>query len=184
MTAGEPSRATFPVWDAFVRIAHWTLVASVAAAWLTRHAGDWHEWLGYAALAVVLARIVWGFIGTPYASFRQFVRSPATTLNYARSLLAHAEARHVGHNPLGAYMILLLMLMVVLVSVSGWLATTDAYWGIKWVEELHEGLSNTLFFLVALHIAGVVFSSLRHRENLVASMLHGRKRVPDQEDIA
>ena len=183
MTAGESSRATVPVWDAFIRIAHWTLVASVSAAWLTRHAGDWHEWLGYAALVVVLARVAWGFIGTPYARFGQFVRSPSTTLDYARGVLAHAEARHVGHNPLGAYMILLLLLMVVLVSASGWLATTDAYWGIKWVEELHEGLSNALFSLVALHIAGVVFSSLRHRENLVTAMASGRKRAPAPGDI-
>ena len=184
MTAGEPSRATVPVWDAFVRIAHWTLVASVAAAWLTRHAGDWHEWLGYAALAVVLARIAWGFVGTPYARFGQFVRSPAATLDYARRVLAHAEPRHIGHNPLGAYMILLLVLMVILVAASGWLATTDTYWGVKWVEELHEGLSNALLSLVALHIAGVVFSSLRHHENLVAAMIGGRKRVPGRDDIA
>ena len=112
------------------------------------------------------------------------MRSPAATLEYARKVLAHVETRHVGHNPLGAYMILLLVLMVILVAVSGWLATTDAYWGIKWVEELHEGLSNALLFLVALHIAGVAFSSLRHRENLVAAMFNGRKRSPDRDDIA
>ena len=184
MTAGGPERPTIRVWDAFVRVAHWTLVAGVAASWLTRHAGDWHEWLGYATLAIVLARIAWGIAGTPYARFSQFVRSLAATLEYARKVLAHVETRHVGHNPLGAYMILLLILMVVLVAVSGWLATTDAYWGIKWVEELHEGLSNALLFLVALHIAGVAFSSLRHRENLVAAMFNGRKRSPDRDDIA
>jgi cytochrome b len=184
MTAGGPTRPTIKVWDAFVRIAHWALVVSVAAAWLTRHAGDWHEWLGYTALAIALARVAWGWIGTPYARFTQFVRSPAATLGYARQAIRHVEPRHIGHNPLGACMILLLLAMVLLVAASGWLATTDAYWGDKRIGDLHEGLSNALFVLVALHIAGVVFSSLRHRENLVAAMLNGHKRSPGRDDVA
>jgi len=181
---GEPAHSTIKVWDAFVRVAHWALVVSVAVAWLTRHAGAWHERLGYVALAIVLARVAWGWIGTPYARFSQFVRSPAATLVYARQVLAGAEPRHTGHNPLGACMILLLLVMVILVSATGWLATTDAYWGVRWVEDLHEGMSNVLFALVALHIAGVAFSSLRHRENLVAAMLNGRKRGPARDDVA
>jgi cytochrome b len=183
MTAGEPETPAIKVWDPFVRLAHWTLVISVAAAWLTRHSGDSHEWLGYAALAIVIARIVWGFTGTPYARFSQFLLSPEATLRYARQVRAHVEPRHIGHNPLGAYMIVALIVMVILVSVTGWLLTTDTYWGVKWAEELHEGLSNTLFSLVALHIAGVLFSSRRQRENLAAAMLHGRKRAPAQGDI-
>ena len=80
-------------------------------------------------------------------------------------------------------MIVLLVIMVMLVSASGWLYTTDAFWGVEWVEDLHEGLSNALFALVALHIAGVVFSSMRHHENLVAAMLHGHKRAPTGDDV-
>jgi cytochrome b len=64
----------------------------------------------------------------------------------------------------------------VLVGLTGWLYTTDRYWGVEWVEELHETLSNLLFLFVALHILGVVFTSIRHRDNLPAAMLHGRKR--------
>ena len=183
MTADKPQTPTIKVWDPFVRLAHWSLVIGVAAAWLTRHSGDSHEWLGYAALAIVIARVVWGFTGTPYARFNQFLLSPSATLQYARQVLAHVERRHIGHNPLGAYMIVLLITMVILVSVSGWLLTTDAYWGVQWAEELHEGLSNALLSLVALHIAGVLFSSRRHRENLVAGMLHGCKRAPARGDI-
>jgi cytochrome b len=184
MTPDGRARPTIKVWDSFLRIAHWTLVVTVTGSWLARHSGDWHEWLGYAALAIVLARIAWGWIGTPYARFTQFVRRPAATLRYARQVLTHAEPRYVGHNPLGAYMIVLLGIFVTLVAVTGWLSTTDAYWGVEWVEELHEGLSNALFTLIALHIAGVVFSSRRHHENLVAAMLHGRKRAPARNDVA
>jgi cytochrome b len=69
-----------------------------------------------------------------------------------------------------------LLSMVVLVGFTGWLYTTDRFWGIAWVDALHSTLSDILFVFVGLHILGVVFTSFRHRENLVASMLHGRKR--------
>lgn len=184
MMPGEPARPGIRVWDAFVRVAHWSLVITVAGAWLTEDSGAVHEWIGYAALAIVLARLVWGVIGTRYARFSQFVRSPAATLQYARRVFARAEPRHVGHNPLGAYMIVLLVIMVILVAGSGWLYTTDAYWGVEWVEDLHEGLADALLWLIVLHVAGVVFSSLRHRENLVAAMFHGRKRAPEPNDVA
>ena len=185
MTGSDPARPAIKVWDRFVRTAHWTLVASVFAAWLTRHAGGrWHEWLGYAAVAVVLARLTWGWLGPGYARFAQFVRAPAATLRYAGPVLVHAEPRYLGHNPLGAYMIVALVTTVVLVTASGWLSITDAYWGVEWVAELHEGLSDFLLALIALHVSGVAFSSLRHRENLVAAMLHGRKRAPADGDIS
>jgi len=180
----EQARPSVRVWDPFVRIAHWTLVLTVAGAWLTQVGGGrWHEWLGYAALAVVIARVAWGRIGSSYARFGRFVRSPAATLHYAQQVMRHAEPRHIGHNPLGAYMIVLLVLTVILVSATGWLYTTDAFWGIKWVEDLHQAVSDVLVALVTLHVAGVVFTSFRQRENLVGAMLHGAKRPPDDRDV-
>jgi len=174
-----------PVWDRFVRVAHWSLVLTVAGAWITQEgAGRIHEWLGYAALAVAAARIGWGWAGSRYARFSQFVRTPALTLQYTASVAARAARRYVGHNPLGAVSILLLLALVLLVCGTGWLYTTDAYWGVEWVEELHEGLSNALLACIALHVAGVVYASLRHRENLVAAMVHGRKRAPEKDDVA
>ena len=171
-----PSRPMIPVWDAAVRILHWTLVLSVAAAWLTRHSpGRWHEWLGYGALAVVVARAFWGFVWSRHARFTDFIRSPSITAAYARDVLSAREARFIGHNPLGGWMVIALLAMVVLVGATGWLYTTDRFWGVEWVEDLHETLSNILFATVALHILGVVFTSVRHRENLPAAMLHGRK---------
>ena len=178
MNAGVSQlRRMIPVWDAAVRVLHWTLVLTVAAAWLTRHSpGRWHEWLGYATLAIVVTRTIWGFIGSRHARFSDFVRSAPVTVAYARDVLSAREARFIGHNPLGGWMVVLLLTMVALVGVTGWLYTTDRFWGVGWVEELHETLSNILFGFVALHILGVVLTSIRHRENLPASMLHGRKR--------
>jgi cytochrome b len=166
-----------PVWDLAVRLLHWSLVATVAAAWLTRHAaGGWHEWLGYSTLVIVAVRAIWGFIGPGYARFADFVRSVPATAAYVRAVFARREERYIGHNPLGGWMTVALLSMVVLVGATGWLYTTDRFWGVPWVEELHSTLSDALFVFVGLHILGVVFTSVRHRENLPASMLHGRKR--------
>ncbi len=185
MTAREAGGPGVRVWDPLVRIGHWALVIGIAASWLTRHGGGkWHEWLGYAVLAVVATRVVWGFAGPRYARFAQFAYSPAATLEYARQVLARREPRHLGHNPLGGWMVVALLVTTAAVCLSGWLFTTDAYWGVKWVEDVHEGLTNALLALVAVHIGGVVFSSLRHRENLVAAMFHGRKAAPRPEDVA
>jgi cytochrome b len=169
------------VWDAFVRVAHWTLVACVIAAWFAR--GAPHEWLGYAALAVVLARILWGFAGPAYARFTQFVPAPSRTAAYARRVLARQEERYLGHNPLGGWMIVALLTAVILVAASGWLATTDRYWGVEWVQDLHEWLADLLGALAALHVAGVVYASRRHGENLLGAMITGRKRPPAPGDV-
>lgn len=179
------------VWDPLVRILHWTLVAGVLTAWVTTklpgvqwaNAAKLHEWAGYVVLAVVALRLVWGFCGPRYARFAQFVRGPADTLAYAKQVAVHAEPRHIGHNPLGAWMIVALLLCAALVSATGWLYTSDRFWGIEWVERLHDVLAHALLALAALHVAGAIFASRRHRENLPAAMLSGNKRAPQPGDV-
>ncbi len=182
--AGRDAQPTVRVWDALVRVGHWSLVAGIVATWFTH--GKWHEWLGYAVLAVVALRIVWGVLAqgsSRYARFAAFLRSPASTFEYSKQILAHREPRHIGHNPLGGWMIVALLLTITGVCVTGWLYTTDRFWGEAWVENLHIGLTNALLLLIALHIGGVIFSSLRHGENLVAAMISGRKRAPGPGDV-
>lgn len=182
--APRASEATVRVWDPVVRVGHWLLVASVALAWFTHEGGGgWHEWIGYAALAIAVLRVGWGFVGPRHARFGSFVRSPSETMAYAKSVTGHREPRHLGHNPLGGWMIVALLAMVIAVGASGWLYTTDRFWGVEWVEELHEALAEALLLLVALHVGGVVFSSHRHRENLAGAMIHGRKRAPGPRDV-
>ena len=178
------SRPPFRVWDPLVRFGHWTLAVSIAAAWLTREGwGARHEWIGYAALLLVAVRVVWGWAGPRYARFAQFVHGPSNTLRYAGRVLRANEPRHVGHNPLGAWMTVALLATTALTGASGWIYTTDQYWGDERVEDLHEALAIFLLVLVPLHVAGVVAASLRHRENLVGAMIHGRKRPPEGDDI-
>jgi cytochrome b len=172
------------VWDPVVRVLHWSLAASIAAAWLTRHGGgQWHERIGYATLAIVALRVLWGWVGPRYARFGQFVRPPRATWRYGLAMLAHREPRHVGHNPLGGWMIVALLLTAALAAGTGWLYTTDEFWGIAWVEQLHEALAIFILVLAALHVLGVIAASIRHKENLAGAMVHGRKRAPAQGDV-
>jgi cytochrome b len=176
---------TISVWDPLVRIFHWSLVASFAVAWLT--GDEWmslHEYAGYAAGALVVLRLIYGIAGPHYARFSQFVRRPAATFLYARDIIFNREQRYIGHNPLGALMVLALLGAIAMTSLSGWLMTTDTYWGVEWVEELHEVFANGMLALVALHVLGVVLSSVRHQENLFRSMITGRKQAPEPGDIA
>ncbi len=184
MTAGTPDAGTVKVWDVFVRIAHWSLVASVLGAWVTKDFGVVHEWLGYATLIIVALRLVWGVVGTRYARFTEFVRSPEATIAYAKQLLVLRAPRYVGHNPLGSYMIIALIVMIALTGVTGWLYTTDRLWGVEWMEELHEATANGLLLLIVLHVCGVLVSSMAHRENLVKAMVSGRKRAPGPQNVA
>ena len=175
------------VWDGAVRLLHWTLVLSLAAATLSLWwLGGWHQPAGYLALAVVGARLLWGgwfAARAGYARFAQFVRAPRATLAYLRLLLQHREPRYIGHNPLGGWMVLALMTCVAGLALTGWLYTSDWLWGDEHVEVVHVALAWTLGGLVLLHIAGVIFTSLRHRENLVRAMFSGTKRSPDARDV-
>lgn len=151
-------------------------MASVATAWLSRTGpATVHDTAGYALLALVALRIAWGVAGSDHARFASFVRSPVATLAYARQVAAGREPRYLGHNPLGGWMILALLLTALGAGLSGWLYTTDAYWGVAWVERLHGFLADLILVLAALHVGGVLFTSFRQGENLVAAMVHGRK---------
>jgi cytochrome b len=172
--------STVRVWDPFVRIVHWLLAAAVLLAWATGEGwGRSHEWLGYAALALVAVRLPWGRFGPKHARFADFVYSPRHTLAYARSFLTATSPRYLGHNPLGGWMILGLLAAVAATAATGWLYTTDTFWGIEWVGELHHWCADILLALALLHVAGVAAACFRHRENLVAAMIHGYKRTHD-----
>ncbi len=173
------------VWDPLVRLFHWGLVLSFAIAWLSANLWEnLHMWAGYAAGGLVIVRIAWGFIGTPYARFSQFVHPPATVLTYLKEILKGSERRYLGHNPAGGAMIVVLMLAMAATAFTGWLLTTDAFWGVAWMQHVHNLIAHGLVLLVALHIAGVAVASYRHRENLVGAMISGRKRASEGHDLS
>jgi cytochrome b len=179
-----------PVWSPGLRLLHWVLALSVIASFLTHEGGGrWHEVLGYIALGAASLRLVWGLLPAPteglgrYARFAQFVRGPSATLAYAKALLARQEPRHIGHNPLGAWMVLALLLTTLAAGLTGWLFITDQFWGVAWVEELHGFFGEAIVPLVLLHWAGVAYTSWRHQENLAAAMLTGNKADAAPGDV-
>lgn len=175
---GHAPPATVKVWDLFVRVFHWSLVALIAVAFLT---GDEVEWLhlvaGYSISALVVLRVVWGFAGPRHACFADFMKGPRTVAAFLRQSLRLEAPRSLGHNPAGGLMILALLGTLAGLSVTGFMMTTDAYWGSKLVEEVHELLANGMLVLIALHVLGVIVASFEHGENLVKSMITGRKRI-------
>jgi cytochrome b len=143
-----------------------------------------HRGFGYAILILIGVRFVWGWIGTRHARFADWVPGPRRVRDYLRQRLAGRSRRQLGHNPAAAVMILALLVGVLLVGVTGWLQTTDRFFGEGWLEELHEALAYGVLGLVVLHVLAAVGESVHYGENLVASMIHGRKRALGQDVAA
>jgi cytochrome b len=163
------------VWNPLLRVAHWGLATAVTVALASDENRAVHEVAGYAAFGIVALRIVWGFVGPTHARFLDFVRPPGEILAYLKSLIRRSPRRYMGHNPAGGAMIVALLALVITTAVSGWMSETDRFFGVGWVEGLHAASANLLMFLLVAHIAGVVASSVIHRENLVRAMITGSK---------
>ncbi|SHF10107.1 Cytochrome b [Kaistia soli DSM 19436] len=165
------------VWDPVVRLFHWALAISIAIAWLTAEdMQSVHHVAGYVAAGLLAVRIVWGVIGPRTARFSSFVRHPSTVIGYLCDIAAGRERRFLGHNPAGGAMIVALMLAIAAQATMGYLLTTDAFFGVDWLAELHGAFAYVILGLIGLHVAGVLIASVRHRENLPLAMITGRKR--------
>ena len=168
------------VWDPFVRIFHWSLATCFVLAYAT---GDEiervHIAAGYTIAGLLSARILWGFVGPRHARFSNFVRPPREVLAYVRDVALLRAPRYIGHNPAGGAMIMALLVALAGTCVTGYMMITDAYWGSKMLEHVHEFLANSTIGLVVAHVLGVLIASFEHRENLVVSMISGRKRAAD-----
>lgn len=173
----ENAPETIPVWDPFVRLFHWSLVALFVFCYISGDGLiDLHETAGYVIAALLGARVVWGFVGTRHARFADFVRGPRAVAGFLMATLRLRAPRHVGHNPAGGAMVLALIATITVICASGVMMGMDAFWGEQWVEDLHVYATWTAIGLVVLHVAGVILASIEHRENLVRAMFTGRKR--------
>ena len=172
------------VWDWPVRLGHWLMVGGFILAWLTSESETWrlvHAFSGSVVIAVALFRLPWGFIGSRYARFVDFVRGPGSVVDYLRSLLRLEPDHHTGHNPAGGWAIVLLLALGIATGLVGWAMYNEL--GGEWLEELHEGLAATMLTVVFIHVAGVISGSLLHGENLVRAMITGHKQGSPEEAI-
>lgn len=179
------------VWDAFVRVFHWSLVLLVVSLVVTAHLGiqDIHMTLGVDLTVLGVARVVWGYVGPEHARFASFVPTPAAGLRYLGAVLRGHPPRHLGHNPAGGLMVVALLATVLTLALTGLvLQATVEFEGllveilrplddatVHQVFAVHRVAVQALYLLVPLHLLGVVLASVQHRENLVWSMFTGFK---------
>ena len=183
------------VWDAPTRLFHWIIVAAVAIAWATGDADspfwfDVHLAAGYTVLAALVFRVIWGFAGSRHALFRDFLRPLGVVCDYTKKLACLKPPHFTGHNPLGGWMVILLLLVLAGTVATGLfsgehdeaevgpLAYLLAPALAEELVEIHEVLFNVLLVLVGIHIAGVVADIVLTGDNLIAAMITGYKRVP------
>lgn len=164
------------VWDPVVRITHWALAILVIANFINEE-GQWaHRWVGYSASGLVVLRVLWGFVGSHHARFSDWWPTPSKVLGYLKAKRRGNAPRYIGHNPLGALMMLFLVGLVLNQGVTGFMMGTDAFFGEEWLEQWHAFSADLFMVAVGLHVVGALYESWRTKENLPAAMVHGKKR--------
>ena len=190
------------VWDLPLRLFHWLLVLSIAALWATGKLGfdymQYHFYLGYWTLGLIVFRIIWGFVGPRHARFGSFITGPTGIWRYMRALGAGTMIQSVGHNPLGGLSVIVMLVLILFQVTTGLFATDDILWTGPYngavssdlaekLTSLHHFNINLIYVALALHIMAIAFYFLVKKQNLVGAMFHGRKpavHVPEHEAIS
>ena len=193
MTKPATHLISAPVWDGFVRVFHWSLVTLFAVSVASGKVGgewiDWHMKSGYAILALVTFRLMWGFVGGEYARYVSFLTGPIRALKFAKGLLGKTHVHVIGHNPVGGWMVMVLLLLLATQATLGLfsndeIATTGPL--ARYVSDAtsitlmgrHRTIGNILLALVGIHIAAVLFHVIVKKENLIRAMFSGKKALP------
>lgn len=191
----EPGEIKVKVWDVPVRLFHWALVLLFAFMFYSGKTGsDWMEWhmrAGYAILALVLFRISWGFAGSTHARFSSFLAGPSACIQCVKHLLARKPAPYAGHNPLGGWMVLVLLLGLLFQAGTGLFANDDllsegplaalvSKATSDQMSALHSWNFNLLLLLAGLHLIAVLYHAGFMKENLIGAMFTGVKRLPER----
>jgi len=184
------------VWDLPTRLFHWLLVIFVIISFVTGYLGEntmqYHEWSGYTILTLLLFRLVWGFAGSRESRFMTFIRGPSAVVRYATTLLRNDSMHYRGHNPLGGWSIIAMLLALLAQAGTGLFANDDIVtegplfdWVSKatsdWLTRVHKLNQEMIIALVSIHILAVLFYFFFKRENLIKPMFTGVKkwREPD-----
>ncbi len=193
MTKPATDLISAPVWDAFVRCFHWSLVTLFAISVASGKVGGewivWHMRSGYAILALVIFRLLWGFVGGEYARYTSFLSGPAHGFKFAKGLLGKTHQHVIGHNPVGGWMVVVLLLLLGVQAGLGLfsndeIATTGPL--ARYVSDetsitlmgRHRMIGDLLLILVGVHIAAVLFHVFVKKEGIVRAMFTGRKELP------
>lgn len=172
------SPQTEKLWDPLIRLFHWSIAAIVVANYFFNEEGDdWHQWLGYVAIAWLTVRFFWGFFGSGAARWSDFFPTRANLTAHVTALVKGEPYHRMGHSPLGGLVIILMMLCILSLGITGlMMEEIDYFWGEDWVEDLHALIANVLIALVSIHLFAALFESYRLKENLPLSMITGKRR--------
>lgn len=180
------------VWDLPLRLFHWSFAFTVFACWFTAENKDdyidLHIQLGYIALGLVIFRILWGFMGPKHARFSQFIPSPSQLVSYLKK--SNEKQQVAGHNPLGAFMVILMVLLIVIQTVTGLFISDDIfssgpYYGTisseleKAFKFLHLNTFNIMIAAIVIHICAIFFYWLVKKQNLILPMITGKKTADE-----
>lgn len=157
-------------WTVFVRLTHWLVAACVLVNFFN-DTGFWHRTIGYSCVGLVLLRVVYGVLISKEPTSRFYLPGIHSLKLHIKELLARQVPAHVGHNPLGQWAVYLMWFLIILLAFTGWLCTTDEYWGEDWPIDLHMSISNALQGLVVLHLVAVILMSKLQKENLIKKMI-------------
>ncbi|MCH1928651.1 cytochrome b/b6 domain-containing protein [Shewanella sp. A25] len=184
------------IWDLPTRVFHWTLVILMGLLWWSAESGEmqWHQILAYSLLALIGFRLLWGLIGSETSRFSHFVHHPRVVLDYIKEKRAKGLTPVLGHNPMGGYMVIALLLMISIQLVTGLFATDEIFTEGPLYSLVSEDTSallttfhklnfNLILVLSSIHILAVVVHGLKG-DKLVAAMVSGYKRVPHQDKNA
>ena len=179
----QPSKPqSILVWDLPVRIFHWLLVICFAGAWLSSESERLqmiHYAFGYTACFLVIVRLLWGIVGTKYARFSQFLKGPKAIVEHFMAMLRGHTHEDLGHNPAGGLVMLALMLLMLLIGFTGYLTVKETFGDLS--SDMHEAVANIALGLVVLHVAAALLMSVLQKQNLVRSMITGKKLgLPEQ----
>ena len=178
------------IWDLPLRLWHWALVVCLAGSWVTAEAGfDWtttHFYFGYSALALVLFRLAWGVLGTFHSRYTSFLASPKQVLAYLRNKTPAKPA--TGHNPIGGWASIIIVLLIGLQATSGLFISDDIFYAgpyntvvststADWLAGWHHRLFTLIQITVLLHILAVSWYTWGKKEGLIQAMFHGKKML-------
>lgn len=186
------------IWDLPTRLFHWLLVVALAGAWYTSDADrdlrDIHVYFGYFILFLLTFRIVWGFVGTKYSRFSEFFPTQSKIKRYLRAVNSESGVEPAGHNPLGAMMIFVMLVIILLQAVSGLFISDDIftsgpYYGAvsdeigKIMSFIHGNLFDLILIAVFVHIAAVLYYVVVKKLNILLPMINGQKTIDDQAKV-
>lgn len=187
MSQNKPSLL---VWDLPLRLFHWGLVISIFGAWLTAEVLEdmtLHFYCGYTIFALILFRFIWGFVGPEYARFSSFQLKISQVKNYMQQMRAGDSPAHAGHNPMGSWSVVLMLLLIASQSLTGLFASDDYLSGPLYhyasdsaatlLTEIHHKLFGAIKAIIVIHLLAIIYYQFVKKDGLIEAMIHGRKSL-------